>query len=317
MSMNRVQFQPGLSMAEFEQRYGTEEQCEAAVRAWRWPEGFSCPRCGSASRTEFRRGTLLYQQCSACQYQCSLIAGTIFASTKLPLKTWLLAMHLLTKAKTNLSTLELMRDLAVSYRSAWLIKHKLMETMRLREESRQLSGRVEIDDSYLGGERVGGKPGRGSENKVPFVAAVQTTEDGKAVRVCLALRPFTNESMTEFAARSLVRPLTLVSDGLPCFVAMAAHAGVHDRNVTGGGAAAAKHPKFKAVNTILGNLKTALHGAYKAFNFRKYGHRYLAEFQYRFNRRFNLAAMLRRLAIAVLHGKPCPERLIRAAEIPN
>lgn len=315
MSMNRVQFQPGLSMAEFERRYGTDEQCEEAVRAWRWPQGFSCPRCGAGNRTEFRRGTLLYLQCSACQYQCSLIAGTIFASTKLTLKTWFLAMHLLTKAKTNVSALELMRDLGVSYRSAWLVKHKLMETMRLREESRQLSGRVEVDDSYLGGQRVAGKPGRGSENKVPFVAAVQTTEDGQAVRVCLALGPFTNESMTKFAARSLVRPLTLVSDGLPCFAAMAADAGVHDRNVTGGGPAAAKHPKFKAVNTILGNLKTALRGAYKAFDFGKYGHRYLAEFQYRFNRRFHLGAMLRRLALAVVRCKPCPERVIRAAEI--
>jgi hypothetical protein len=315
MSMNRVQFQPGLSLAEFERQYGTQEQCEAAVRGWRWPRGFSCPRCGAGNHTEFRRGTLLYLQCTGCRYQCSLIAGTIFASTKLPLKTWFAAMHLLTKAKTNVSALELMRDLDVSYRSAWLVKHKLMETMRLREESRQLSGRVEIDDAYLGGERVGGKPGRGSENKVPFVAAVQTTEDGQAVRVCLALRPFTNASMTEFAARSLARPLTLVSDGLPCFVALAAEAGVHDRNVTGGGVASAKHPKFRAVNTILGNLKTALRGAYKAFDFRKYGHRYLAEFQYRFNRRFHLGAMLRRLAIAVVCCKPRPERLIRAAEI--
>jgi hypothetical protein len=253
-------------------------------------------------------------QCASCQYQCSLIAGTVFASTKLALKTWFLAMHLLTKAKTNVSALELMRDLGLSYRSAWLIKHKLMETMRLREAPRQLSGRVEIDDSYLGGQRVGGKPGRGSENKVPFVAAVQTTQDGQAVLVCLAVRPFTNSSMLEFAAHSLARPLTVVSDGLNCFAAMAAHAGVHDRNITGGGAAAAKHPKFKAVNTILGNLKTALRGAYKAFDYRKYGHRYLAEFQYRFNRRFHLAVLVRRLAIAVIHTKPCPERVIRAAE---
>lgn len=131
----------------------------------------------------------------------------------------------------------------------------------------------------------------------------------------MALWPFTNESMSEFAASSLARPLTLVSDGLPCLAAMAAHAGVHDRNVTGGGAVAAKHPKFKAVNTILGNLKTALRGAYKAFDFGKYGHRYLAKFQYRFNRRFHLAAMLHRLAIAVVRCKPCPERVIRAAEI--
>jgi len=315
MAMNRVQFQQGLSMQEFEEQYGTEEQCEEAVRNWRWPNGFSCPRCAGGSRTEFRRGTLLYLQCGDCQYQCSLIAGTIFASTKLALKTWFRAMHLITKAKTNVATLELMRDLGVSYNSAWLVKHKLMETMRLREHTRQLSGRVEIDDAYLGGERSGGKPGRGSENKVPFVAAVQTTEAGQATFVCLSLRPFTNEAMTEFAKRSLVRPLTVVSDGLTCFAAMAAHAGIHDRHVTGGGAVAVKNPTFRAVNTILGNLKTALSGTYKAFDFAKYGHRYLAEFQYRFNRRFHLKALLRRLAIAVVQCGPCPERVIRAAEV--
>lgn len=314
MSMNRVQFQRGLSMAEFERLYGTEEQCEQALAAWRWPTGFACPRCRAGHRTEFRRGGLLYFQCCGCQYQCSLIAGTIFSATKLTLKTWFLAMHFLSKAKTSISALELSRDLGVSYRSAWLVKHKLMETMRLRELPRQLNGRVEIDDAYLGGEFPGGKPGRGSQNKVAFVAAVQTNEAGQAVRVCLSVRPFTNESMREFAATSLALPLTVVSDGLNCFGAAASGA-VHERTVTGGGKAAAALPQFRAVNTVLGNLKTSLSGAYKAFDFAKYGHRYLAEFQYRFNRRFDLSAILRRLAIAAVRCAPCPDRLIRAAEV--
>jgi len=239
-------------MPEFQRMYGTIEQCEEAVRAWRWPDGFQCPKCTAKHRTEFRRGGRLYLQCASCQYQCSLIAGTVFASTKLPLTTWFLGMHLLTKAKTNLSALELSRDLDVSYRSAWLLKHKAMETMRLREQPRQLSGRVEIDDAYLGGQRSGGKPGRGSENKVPFAAAVQTTESGLAIHACLSLRPFTNESMLEFAASSLALPLTVVSDGLSCFVAMAAERAVHDRTVTGGGKAAVALPQFRAVNTLLG-----------------------------------------------------------------
>ena len=121
---------------------------------------------------------------------------------------------LLTKAKTNVSALELMRDLGVSYRSAWLVKHKLMETMRLREESRQLSGRVEIDDSYLGGERMGGKPGRGSENKVPFVAAVQTTEDGQTVRFawpCVAPRRRAVMRARCLASKRFIPPFSSVS----------------------------------------------------------------------------------------------------------
>jgi len=315
MAMNKVQFQKGLSMQEFMDRYGSIEQCEQAVMAWRWPQGFVCPACGSGVHSSFRRGKLLYLQCSACRYQCSLISGTVFEATKLALTSWFVAMHLLTQAKNNVSALELMRHLGVSYRTAWLVKHKLMEAMRQREQGRQLSGRVEIDDAYLGGELPGGTSGRGSENKLPFIAAVQTTEDGQAVLACLSPRPFTKEAVADFMRRSLVLPLTLVSDGLGCFTVAGAFGAVHERIVTGGGAASAKLPQFRAVNTVLSNLKTALSGTYHAVKFAKYAHRYLAEFQWRFNRRFDLRRILQRLATAAVGTPPQPRRVIRRAEV--
>ena len=313
MAINKIQFQRGLSMAEFMDRYGSEDQCEEALKASRWPDGFICPRCGTGGHTTFRREGLLYLQCSACRHQCSLIAGTIFEHTKLELKRWFLAMHLLTQSKNNVSALELKRHLGVCYKTAWLLKHKLMEVMRLREDSRQLTGRVEIDDAYLGGELQGGTPGRGSENKVPFIAAVQTTETGQPVFACFARGPFTKKALSEFAAKSLIRPLTVVSDGLTCFTALQ-EAGVHEPTVTGGGAASVKLPQFKAVNTVLSNLKTALGGTYHAFDFAKYAHRYLAEAQYRFNRRFDLSTILVRLVSACAVTMPRPARLIRLAE---
>ena len=146
------------------------------------------------------RGGLRYWQCGACAHQCSLISGTIFESTKLPLTRWFLAMQLLTQSKNNVSALELMRQLGVSYRTAWLLKHKIMEAMRVREQPRELDGRVEIDDAYLGGERSGGKVGRGSENKVPIVAAVQTTPAGQPMLACLRQQPHTTEEVAVFAA---------------------------------------------------------------------------------------------------------------------
>ena len=315
MAMNKVQFQKGLSMAEFMERYGSVEQCEQALMSWRWPQGFACPACSGSAHSAFRRGTLLYLQCSACRYQASLISGTIFEATKLPLTRWFLAMHLLTQAKNNVSALELMRHLGVSYRTAWLVKHKLLEVMRQREQGRWLSGRVEIDDAYLGGEIVGGKPGRGSDNKVSFLAAVQTTADGQAVLACLSPRPFTKQAVADFAMHSLALPLTLVSDGLNCFTVVAELGAVHERTVTGGGAASAKLTQFRAVNTVLSNLKTALAGTYHAFDFAKYAHRYLAEFQYRFNRRFDLRRILQRLATAAVGTPPQPRRTIRLAEV--
>lgn len=314
MGMNKVQYQAGLSMPEFFDGYGTQEQCEELVRAWRWPQGFICPRCGQSSHSEFTRGGRLYFQCSSCRYQCSLVSGTIFESSKLSLPKWFLAMHLMTQAKNGVSALELMRHLGVSYPTAWLLKHKLMEVMRLREERRQLTGRVEIDDAYLGGEFVGGKPGRGSPNKVAFVAAVQTTESGQPVFVCLSKRPFTKESIKSFAQQSLAAPATLVSDGLGCFTAVRGTGILHEPHVTGGGVASVKHPSFRAVSTVLGNLKTALAGTYHAFGFEKYAHRYLAQVQYLFNRRFNLRSILDRIARAACNTNPCPLHAIRLAE---
>ena len=315
MKMNRIQFQPGLSMPEFFERYGNEAQCQAALQAARWPRGFACPKCGGAARTQFFRGGLPYWQCGACAHQTSLISGTMFEASKLSLTRWFLAMQLLTQSKNNVSALELMRQLGVCYRSAWLLKHKIMEAMRLREEPRELSGRVEIDDAYLGGERSGGKTGRGSENKVPFVAAVQTTKSGHPLFACLRQQPHTSEQVAVFAARHISPSAKVVTDGLWCFKAAAIVGAEHERVVTGGGRASVKLPQFKAVNTLLGNLKTAISGTYHAFDYVKYSHRYLAELQYRFNRRFDMRSILSRLLTALIAAPASPEHRLRLAEV--
>jgi ISXO2-like transposase domain len=89
---------------------------------------------------------------------------------------------------------------------------------------------------------------------------VQTTESGKAILMCVSQRPFTKESIRDFAARSLAAPATLVSDGLGCFTAVRGMGILHQPHVTGGGAASVKDPAFLAVNTVLGNIKTSLAG---------------------------------------------------------
>lgn len=319
MAMNRVQFQAGLSMVEFFERYGTEAKCRRALERTRWPSGFVCPRCAGTQASRFVRGELPYWQCAACRHQTSLLAGTVFASTKLPLVRWFLAMQLLTQAKNNVSALELKRQLGVNYASAWLIKHKLMQAMAVRERTRRLTGRVEMDDAYLGGERPG-KPGRGSPNKVPLVAAVQTDAQGRPQLVCLSAQPFTGEALEQFALRHLSPRSTVVSDGLRCFMSVKKAAGVtHERHLVRpkltGEAASAKLPQFAAVNTLLGNLKTGFAGTYHAFDFAKYAHRYLADVQFRFNRRFAMARMLPRLLVALVNAPASPERTLRLAEV--
>jgi ISXO2-like transposase domain len=84
---------------------------------------------------------------------------------------------------------------------------------------------------------------------------------------------------------------------------------------SGTGREAAQHPQFRAVNTVLGNLKTAISGTCHAFDFQKYADRYLSELQYRFNRRFDLRSILKRLVRAAATTPPWPEPALRAAEV--
>jgi ribosomal protein L37AE/L43A len=314
MSINQVQFQRGLSMAGFMERYGTEEKCHAALVASRWPEGYCCPECGDERHSKFVRDGRTYWQCHRCRHQTTVTAGTIFDATKLPLTRWFIAMHLMTQAKNNVSALELKRHLGVRYKSAWLMKHKLLQVMAEREDRRVLDGRVEIDDAYLGGERAG-KRGRGSENKVSFVVAVQTSDDGRPMFARMNRIVFTKEAMETWATKSLAASVRVMSDGLNCFKALAGEVASHTPVVVGSGRQSVEHPEFRRVNTVLSNLKTAISGTYHAFKFAKYAERYLAEVQYRFNRRFDLSSILVRLVRAAAVTRPRPESMIRMAEV--
>ena len=315
MSMNQVQFQKGLSMAEFMERYGTEAKCHAALAASRWPHGFRCPCCGDERYSTFIREERQHWQCHRCRRRTTVTAGTIFEATKLPLTRWFFAMHLMTQAKNNVSALALMRHLGVRYKAAWLMKHKLLQVMAEREDRRVLDGRVEVDDAYLGGE-LPGKRGRGSENKVPFIVAVQTTDDGRPLLARMNRIAFTKEAVTDWANKALAASARVTSDALNCFTGFHGNVADYQPVVVGSGRqAVVTHPEFRRVNTVLSNLKTAISGTYHHFNFAKYADRYLAEVQYRFNRRFDLKSILVRLVRAAVLTRPRPEPMIRLAEV--
>jgi len=170
-----------------------------------------------------------------------------------------------------------------------------------------------VDDAYLSGERAG-KPGRGSENKAPFVAAVSLNGGGHPVYVKMAPLPgFTRKAVAAWAEADLAPGCVVHSDGLSCFAGVA-DAGCEHRPTVAGGRKPRDLPEFKWVNTILGNLKTSLGGTHHAFKFAKYGVRYLAAFAYRFNRRFRLDLLHARLLAAAVCAGPRPEQWLRSAE---
>ena len=161
-----------------------------------------------------------------------------------------------------------------------------------RDNSWQLSGFVQVDDAYWGGERHGGRRGRGSENKAPFVAAVQTEADNHPVYMKFnAVDHFRRKDIQEWAEHALKKGLRVVSDGLSCFRGIEDAGCQHTAIVTGGGHGSMDNELFTWVNTMLGNVKTAISGTYHKLDPKHLG-RYLSEFNYRFNRRFDMPSMI-------------------------
>ena len=312
MAINEIQMQPGLSLGAFLASYGTEAQCEAALVQWRWPQGFVCPRCGGGHAHTFRRRDQPYWLCQGCQYQCSLRVGTMMERSHLPLTTWFLAIYLISQSKTNMAALELRRHLGVSYRTAWLLKHKIMEAMHQREATRSLSGDVRADDAYLGGERTGGTNGRGSENKVAFVAAVEMHDDRPHFVRFDPVASFSFKALRAWGERALAPGCQVTTDGLLGFEVLGQMGHTHHVVLPPRGKAGTEIEPFRWLNVVLGNVKTALSGTYHAFRFRKYAARYLADVRYRFNRRFQMADMVPRLAVALLRAKPCTRQALQA-----
>lgn len=313
MAKNPVQFQKGLSLDAFLSEYGSEEQCRRALFKLRWPKGFVCPKFGARLHSILKPRGLC--QCSSCRVQTSVRAGTIFHGSRTPLRKWFLAIYLLTQSKNDIAALELKRQLGVKYDTAWLIKQKLMAVMQKRNAEKRLEGRVQMDDAYLGGEKrvsEGGKRGRGSPNKLPFVVAVSTRE-GKPSQIQLrCVDDFTKGSIERYARVSLAPGAEVVTDGLGGFLGVA-HAGFKHTVRLTGSARRPADPEFKWVNTALGNIKSAITGTSRSLGW-QHASRYLSAYEYRYNRRFDLPSMVPRLAYVALRTDPTPYRTLSPAD---
>ena len=297
-----------------------EDACREALFELRWRDGLVCPACGNRGFCALRTRQVF--QCNRCKKQLRLTAGTVFENTKLPLTSWFLAIYHLTQSKGGISSIELGRRLGVKQPTAWLIKHKLMRAMAGREAQKpKLAGRIEIDDAYLGGERSGGKRGRGAAGKTPVVAAVETTAERKPRRLKLTVvKGFRKKEVETIAKRDFMPGSNVVSDGLSCWPAVEQAGCTHFpmRHRLG---QAAPHAGRRSV------------GQHHAGQHQDRDRRHLpsrqrqarrsaisTSFAYRFNRRYQLDSIVERLAwAAAAHCTPalpghhcgCVKRIIR------
>ena len=194
-----------------------------------------------------------------------------------------------------------------------------MQATQERDSQYLLNGIIHVADAYSGGELSGGKAGRGSENKVPFVAAVELNDEGRPIHIKMdRVRGFTSEAIKAWTKQRASSGSAVFSDGLACFRATTEAGCAHIPEIffLGGGSRKPKEaPILQWLNIIMGNAKTGLSGTYHAFHSKKYGNCYPTEAAYRFNRRFNLKGLPKRLLIACINCTPQPEQLLRSAEL--
>lgn len=135
---------------EFQNCFGTDEQCESALAKLRWPNGFICPNCGHDDG--YRISTRRQIQCCLCRYQCSITSGTIFHRTHLPLTCWFWIIYQVAQDKGGASATRLASQLNRPYKTIWYVLQKLRYAMGTRDQGISLAGLIELDEAVLGPE---------------------------------------------------------------------------------------------------------------------------------------------------------------------
>ena len=268
---------------EFRSWFPDELACREYLAELRWPNGFSCPGCGSGGY--WRTGTGLWM-CAGCGLKTSATAGTIFHRSHTPLSTWFAAIWFVTSQKNGVSARGLQDALGFgSYETAWAWLHKLRRAM-VRPERELLSGVVELDQSFLGG-RSHGKPGGASE-KAPITIAVERLASGRLGRARLNLANRLNGVDQIDFARTVIAPgAKILTDGALMFTRLTDHGFTHQP--TPGYLASELDAVMAGPHLVSSLLKRWTAGTLHHRISRQHLPYYLDEFTFRFNRRTSRA----------------------------
>ena len=296
------------NLLEFESRFATDEACREYLVQMRWPEGFVCSRCGSRTAWLTRRQRLV---CGACRYQASVTAGTIFQDTRKPLRLWFRAMWYVTSQKNGTSAMGLQRVLGLgSYLTAWTWLHKLRRAM-VRPGRDRLSGRIEVDETYIGGEEENVR-GRETDGKVLVLIAAQ--EDGRGIgRVRMARVPDASALSLHGFIKNVIDPGSVVrTDGWKGYTGLEKLCCRHEVVILRGKGKDAALKMMPRVHRVAGLLKRWLLGTHQGAVTPEHLDYYLDEYTFRFNRRksHSRGKLFYRLVQQGLQVVPSPYRAI-------
>lgn len=286
-----------LNLSTLSRLFGDENAARDFLESKRWPNGPVCPHCGSTeayrlishkvSKRPMRPGVC---KCKACRKQFTVRVGTIFEESKLPLRKWLMAFHLMSSSKKGVSSHQLARELDVTIKTAWFLSHRVRECMKQEPLAGMLNGVVEADESYVGGKPrpVAGEPrrnarGRGSK-KTPVLVLV---ERGGAA-VCKPLPNCTADEIRKYAM--LIAPeATFVTDEFKSYPPIGKQFAAHYTVNHGTGEYARTedngfHVHSNTAESFFALLKRGHYGTFHQYS-KHHMHRYCTEFAFRWTHR--------------------------------
>jgi len=282
-----------MTIPQFEAQFTDEDACKAYLVAHRWPMGVECPRCGNKQVHEHARE--FHWQCYNCTpsggYRFSVLVGTIFENTNMPLKTWFCVIHMMMSSKKGISALQMHRMIGTgSYRTAWSMCHRIRVAL-MKEDFRKLMGIVEVDETFVGGkaknrhkDKRGNGDGTGGigSGKVPVVGAVQR----KGNVVARVVENVKGSTLTEFVRESVSNKVSLL-----CTDEWKGYRGLdgeypHEvvKHSAGQYVVGAVHTQ--TIEGFWSIFKRGVVGTFHKVS-KKYLPLYIAEFEFRYNNRLN------------------------------
>lgn len=275
-----------MNIIEIMRRFPTEEACRDYLVSLRWPDGVRCPKCGCDRISELK--SRKQYTCLECRHRFSPTSGTVMHSTKLPLQKWLLAIYMLADAKKSISSHQLARQLDISIKRAWHLTHRIREAMR--EDYAQaglFSGIVQMDDYFYGGkarpeEKGTLKRGRGSQKQQPVLGAYENNTR----RIRTAVVPNTRQqTIANTAGPWIERPnAALHTDCYAGYNLLGSECTPHKKVNHDAEYVTSDGVHVNGVENAWSLLSRAMMGSFHHVS-RKHLHRYLSEFDSRFNAR--------------------------------
>ena len=281
-----------LTLSKIAKHFSDEGEAYKLVERLRWPSGPVCPHCGSLDHAYFlepqegarktRTGNTSHRRvwkCGDCRKQFSVLVGTVFEDSRIPLSKWLLAIHMMCSNKNGISAHELHRTLGVAYRSAWFMAHRIRYAMARPPLVDKLSGVIEADETYVGG-KAKGKRGRGAANKTPVVTLVERGGEARSQ----AVKKVTGDTVRKVLHENVQPQANLMTDSYHVYALPGKEYASHETVDHGAKEYSRGNVHINTAEGFFSQLKRSIDGTFHHVSERHLD-RYLAEFDYRYTHR--------------------------------